>query len=62
MQRLHKKAQISVRWTPDQLREIEKAARIESRRRGEIVERASLVRELTLQGVERILSDAQQAA
>jgi hypothetical protein len=62
MQRLHKKAQTNVRWTPDQLREIEKAVRIESRRRGEIVERAALIRELTLAGVERILSEAQQAA
>lgn len=62
MQRLHKKAQVSVRWTPDQLREIERAARIESKRRGEIVERAALIRELTLAGVERILANQVVAA
>jgi uncharacterized protein (DUF1778 family) len=62
MRNLHKKQQTNIRWTPAQLKEIERAARIESQRRGEVVERAALIRELALLGVEQILAKHEAAA
>ena len=62
MKALHKKARIAFRLTTAQRRDIDRAAKIESQRRGEFVEPGALARELTLQGVERILSKPQAAA
>ena len=60
MRSLHKKEATTIRWTPAQLKDIERAVQVETRRRGELVDRAALIRELAMAGVEKILADAAQ--
>lgn len=58
MDDLLKSERLMVRYTPDQLDRISRAAVIQSRRRGEIVDPSSLVRELTVPAVSEILASA----
>ena len=60
--RLHKTDRINVRLTPDQLRALERAARLESDRRGELVDESTLVREITMAAVDRILAERASSA
>jgi uncharacterized protein (DUF1778 family) len=60
--RLHKTDKLTIRFTPDQSRSIDRAAKLESERRGELVEQSTLVREIALLGVEQILAKHEAAA
>jgi len=51
VQDLRKTQLMSVRLAPGQLRAIKQAARLESRRRGEVVDESTLVRELALAAI-----------
>jgi hypothetical protein len=54
--RLHKTDRLTIRLTPAQARDIDQAARLESDRRGEVVDPSTLVRELVVKAVSRILA------
>ena len=58
MRKLDKTAPLSVRFSRPQRSQIQRAARKVSRERGERVDESSLVRELTLAGIERLLAVA----
>lgn len=59
MSKLYKTARMTIRWSPDQFARIERAAKIESRRRGELIEPGALVREVTMPRIEEILAAAE---
>jgi hypothetical protein len=60
MKRLVKKKELKLRLTAQDAADLEKAARIESRRRGEIVGESTLLRELGMPRVRELLADQQQ--
>ncbi len=62
MKDLRKDEQLNIRIRGRVKRRIERAARIESRNRQEIVESGPLVVELALPGIERILRSAKRPA
>ncbi len=55
MRSLVKKSRITVRLTAEQARKLAEAAHQEARRRGELVDESTLLRELGMAGVERLL-------
>lgn len=55
MNGLSKDARLTVRFSPVQLADLDSAAKIESQRRGEIVEPSTLLRELCMSAVRDIL-------
>lgn len=57
---LHKKNRLTIRFTEEQARNLARAARFESERRGEIVDESTLARELIKAGLEPILAAADQ--
>lgn len=61
MRRLVKKKELKLRLTTQDAADLEKAARLESQRRGEIVGESTLLRELAMPRVRELLADAQQA-
>lgn len=56
MSRLYKKERITVRMSSEQLGRLDRAAKIESRRRGEAVEPSQLFRETAMRGVDEIIA------
>ena len=62
MKRLHKTKHLGVRLTADQERQLARAAKLESDRRGEIVTPSELLRELAFTGIEKILAGATATA
>jgi hypothetical protein len=49
---------LMVRISPEQRRRLEKAAAIETRRRGETVDLSQLLRELAMAEIDRIITEA----
>jgi uncharacterized protein (DUF1778 family) len=62
MKRLHKTKHLGVRLTAEQERQLARAAKIESDRRGEIVRASELLREIAFLGIEQILAKHEAAA
>jgi hypothetical protein len=62
MRSLRKDSQLNIRMRRETREKINRAARLETRRRQEIVEPGPLLLELGFPGVERILAAADQAA
>lgn len=60
MKDLRKDDQLNIRMQRQQKARIRRAAKIESRRRGQIVEPGPLLLELGMPGVDRILAEAEQ--
>lgn len=58
MSDLLKSERITVRFSPEQIARIEKASEIEGRRRGEMVDAGTLLRELTMPRVDEIIAGA----
>ena len=58
MDDLLKSERLQMRLTPDQLARIERAAVIESRRRGELVDPSTLAREKVVPAADEILASA----
>lgn len=56
MRSLVKKRPLFIRLTSQEAADVERAARIESRRRGELVGRSTLVRELAMPRVREIVA------
>jgi len=56
MRSLVKKARITVRLSSEQARKLSEAAQRESRRRGELVDESTLLRELGMAAVEQLLA------
>lgn len=57
MASLNKVAPLCVRLTPDQKRRTEEAAGIVSRKRGETVKPSTLVRDIAMPEIERIITE-----
>lgn len=59
---LHKTdaGRLTVRFTPEQRRRLELVAQAESRRRGEVMELATLIREFVMRRVEELLATDRQ--
>lgn len=62
MKSLVKKKRVLVRLTNQEAADLERAARLESKRRGEIVGDSTLLRELGMVAVDHILALAEQHA
>lgn len=58
MRHLVKTKELKIRLTSQEAADLERAARIESRRRGEIVGESTLLRELAMPRVRKLLADA----
>lgn len=58
MSSLHKKARKTVRYTEEQAATVERAARVLSRQRGELVEDAQFIREASLERAQQVLEAA----
>lgn len=59
MRHLVKTKELKLRLTPQEAADLERAARLESRRRGELVGDSTLLRELAMPRVRKILAEAQ---
>lgn len=62
MRRLVKSKELKVRLSPQDATELERAARAESRRRGELVGESTLLRELAMPHIRKIVAAEQAAA
>jgi hypothetical protein len=62
MSDLYKTERMTIRWSAEQLARIERAAEIQSRRKGELIEPGTLVRDLTMPGVDEILASVEATA
>lgn len=62
MRRLVKSKELKMRLTPQDAADLERAAKVESRKRGELVGESTLLRELAMPHVRQIVADAEQAA
>lgn len=62
MRQLVKKHQVHVRLSPQEAAHLERAAHLESKRRGEIVGAATLLRELAMPRVREIVRSVGEAA
>jgi hypothetical protein len=62
MKRLVKKKRLLVRLSPQDAADVDRAARLESRRRGEVVGESTLLRELAMPKVRELLATAGQEA
>ena len=58
MSSLHKKARKTVRYTEEQAATVERAARLLSRRRGELIEDGEFIREASLRYAHEVLEAA----